>query len=37
MSRVVVVHAPEDTGRVLEDAGLTVLAEESETVVAARA
>ncbi len=37
MSRVVVVHAPEDTGRVLEDAGLTVLAEESDTVVAARA
>jgi uncharacterized protein YbaR (Trm112 family) len=36
MSRVVVVRAPDDTGAILEKAGLSILASESETVVAAR-
>jgi hypothetical protein len=36
LSHVVVVHAGEGAGRVLTDQGLRVLAEESETVVAAR-
>jgi uncharacterized protein YbaR (Trm112 family) len=35
-SRVLVVRAPDDTDRVLEESGLTVLAREPETVVAAR-
>ena len=36
MSRVVVVDAPEDSTSVLEEGGLHILAEEAETVVAAR-
>jgi len=35
-SRVLVERAPEGTDRILEDSGLTVLAREPETVVAAR-
>ena len=36
MSRVVVVHGREDSASVLEEGGLHILAEEAETVVAAR-
>lgn len=36
LSRVVVLHAPPETAGVLREAGLHVLAEEDETVVAAR-